>query len=349
MKKALITGVTGQDGAYLAAQLLGKGYEVTGTVMASAPDSPWRLQALGIEGKVRLEPMDLEDASSPGDILLRTRPDEIYNLAALSSAALSFERPVAAFIANGLGSLNLFEAARRTSPGVRIFQASSAEMFGAADNSPQDESTPLRPLSPYGVAKTAAHHGAAMYRNCFDLFVSCGILYNHESPLRGPEFVTGKIARAAVRLAAGGPEPLTLGNLDARRDWGWAPDYVDAMWRMLQRPRAGDYVVATGRAHSVREFASAAFDLAGLPLEWRGRERDETGVSRRDGRVLVRVDPASYRPADPVQSVGNASKALRELGWAPAVSFEELVARLIRALGAPAPVAKMRTPSPVCA
>lgn len=334
IKKALITGVTGQDGSYLADQLLKKGYEVTGTVMASAPDSPWRLDSLGIKGEVGLAPMDLGDAPSLRDILSRTRPDEIYNFAALSSAALSFEKPLEAFIANGLGALTLFEMAREVVPGTRIFQASSSEMFGAADRSPQDESTPFRPLNPYAVAKTAAHHGAAMYRRAYGLYVCCGILYNHESPLRGSEFVTGKIARGAVRLAAGETEPLMLGNLDARRDWGWAPDYVDAMWRMLQRPRADDYVVATGRARSVREFAAEAFDQAGLPLEWIGRGRDETGLSRRDGRVLVRVDPSSRRPADPVECVGDASKAARELGWRPSMSFEEMVGRLVGALRA---------------
>jgi GDPmannose 4,6-dehydratase len=205
-------------------------------------------------------------------------------------------------------------------------------MFGAAEKSPQDESTPLRPLSPYAVAKAAAHQGAAMYRQSYRFFVACGILYNHEPPLRGPEFVTGKIVRAAVQLASGGNEPLTLGNLDARRDWGWAPEYVDAMWRMLQQPVASDFIIATGRASSVRDFAAAAFDAVGLPLEWRGAGADETGVSRRDGRLLVKVDASTYRRSDPGNLAGDASKAKRELGWSATVGFADLVGRLVEAV-----------------
>ncbi len=316
MPHALITGVTGQDGAYLARLLLGKGYRVFGLLRrsASADVVGERLRWLGIEGRVEMLDADLSDLSSILRAIEAAQPDEIYNLGAQSFVKTSWTQPILTGQVTGLGAVNMLEATRLVAPRARFYQASSSEMYGLVQRPVQDEATPFYPRSPYAAAKLYAHWMTVNYRESFGLHASSGILFNHESPLRGIEFVTRKITDGVARIKLGLAETLPLGNLDATRDWGHAADYVEAMWLMLRQDQPGDYVVATGRTTSVREFCRLAFAHAGL--DW---ERH------------VRVDPAFLRPAEVDILLGDASKARRVLGWAPRTSLEEMVAEMVEA------------------
>jgi len=311
-KRALITGVTGQDGSYLAELLLDEGYEVYGLVRRS---SSARLERIAhVQDRLHLVQGDLLDQSSLQRALAETRPDEVYNLAAQSFVPRSFDEPVLTAEITALGVTRLLEAVRHVCPEARFYQASTSEMFGDAEESPQRETTPFHPRSPYGVAKVYAHWITVNAREAYGLHASSGILFNHESPRRGVEFVTRKITRAAARIALGKEKELKLGNLDARRDWGFAGDYVRAMWRMLQEERADDYVIATGVTHSVREVCEVAFRALGL-----------------DWREHVRVDERFLRPADVQALVGDASKARNRLDWRPAVPFADLIREMAEA------------------
>ncbi|SHJ68787.1 GDP-mannose 4,6-dehydratase [Desulfofundulus thermosubterraneus] len=314
MKKALITGITGQDGAYLAQFLLEKGYRVYGAFRRSSMVNLERLEYLGITDQVELVPLDLLDLGSIIRVLERVQPDEVYNLAAQSFVAVSFDQPVATGQITGLGAVNVLEAIRIFNPKIRFYQASSSEMFGKVQNVPQNEQTPFYPRSPYAAAKVYAHWMTVNYREAYGLFACSGILFNHESPLRGLEFVTRKITCGVARIKYGLAKELRLGNLEAKRDWGYAGDYVEAMWLMLQQAHPDDYVIATGEAHSVREFAALAFTCAGLNWE-----------------DYVVVDPQFMRPADVELLVGDASKARCVLGWKPKTTFEQLVEMMVEA------------------
>jgi GDPmannose 4,6-dehydratase len=318
-RRALITGVTGQDGSYLAELLLEKGYEVHGMIRRASTESVERIQHL--VGRITLIQADLLDQNSLIGALREARPAEVYNLAAQSFVPTSWRQPVLTAEFTAVGVTRMLEAIRAVDPQVRFYQASSSEMFGKADP-PQNETTPFHPRSPYGVAKVYGHHITVNYRESYGIFAASGILFNHESPRRGIEFVTRKITDGVARIKLGLADELRLGNLDAKRDWGFAGDYVDAMWRMLQQDEARDYVIATGEAHSVREFVETAFEYAGLELD----------------RHVV-IDPSFVRPAEVDHLVGDASRAREELGWEPRVSFRELVEMMVDAdlerLGAP--------------
>ena len=311
MRVALITGITGQDGSYLAELLLAKGYIVHGIVRRSSTFSTQRIEH--IFNRLNLHYGDVTDGGAMARLVAEVEPDELYNLAAQSHVRVSFDQPAYTAEAVGLGALNVLEAARVV-PGCRVYQASSSEMYGQVAETPQRETTPFRPRSPYGVAKVYAHWITVNYRESYGMHASCGILFNHESPRRGETFVTRKITRAAARIASGIPETLYLGNLDARRDWGHAADYVEAMWLMLQQDEPDDDVIATGETHSVREFCERAFAHVGL-----------------DYRDHVEIDPRYYRPAEVDLLQGDASKARRQLGWAPRVTFDGLVAGMMDA------------------
>jgi GDPmannose 4,6-dehydratase len=329
---AVITGVTGQDGAYLAALLLAKGYRVVGTYRRTSSVNFWRIEELGIAGHPRLElaEHDLLDLGSSARLLARARPREVYNLAAQSFVGVSFDQPVNTGMITGLGAVNLLEAIRLTDPSIRFYQASTSEMFGKAQEVPQTELTRFHPRSPYGVAKLYAHWMTINYREAYGLFGASGILFNHESPLRGLEFVTRKITDAVARIHAGRQDALALGNLDARRDWGFAPEYVEGMWRMLQAPRPDTYVLATGRTATVREFVGLAFLAVGRELTWEGEGADELGRDAA-GVVRVRVDPRFYRPAEVDLLIGDPGKAHAELGWRAHTTLEELCRTMVEA------------------
>jgi GDPmannose 4,6-dehydratase len=328
-KKALITGITGQDGSYLAEFLLGKGYEVWGMVRRSSTMNRVRIDHLHQEAHepdVRLSLVygDLNDASSINRILKVVRPDEIYNLGAQSHVKVSFEVPEYTGEVTGLGVTRILEAMRELDLDARFYQASSSELYGRVVETPQTERTPFYPRSPYAAAKAYAFYVTRNYREAYNMFAVNGILFNHESPRRGENFVTRKITRGAAKISRGLEQRLWLGNLDARRDWGFAGDYVEAMWLMLQAARPDDYVIATGEVHSVREFCELAFERVGLPLRWEGAGRDERGVGP-DGRVLVSVDARYFRPSEVDLLLGDAAKAHAELGWKPKVGFRQLV------------------------
>ena len=337
MKTALISGITGQDGAYLASFLLRKGYAVHGIKRRSSLFNTARIDGL-YEDLHEEDPHfflyygDLTDASNLIRIIQQVRPDEIYNLAAQSHVMVSFETPEYTANSDALGTLRLLEAIRilGLEGHTRFYQASTSELFGKVRETPQTETTPFYPRSPYAAAKLYAYWITVNYREAYGIFASNGILFNHESELRGETFVTRKITRAAARIALGLQDRTWLGNLDAKRDWGHAEDYVEVMWRILQHDRPDDFVVATGETHSVREFASLAFREAGLELEWHGKGLDEKGVEAGTGRVLVEVDPRYFRPTEVEFLLGDPSKAERELGWKRRVSFEELVRRMVR-------------------
>jgi GDPmannose 4,6-dehydratase len=313
-RTALITGVTGQDGSYLAKLLLDKGYEVYGLFARRTADTLWRLRYLGVEGQVRLLAGDLTDLSSMMRALDTCRPHEVYNLAAQSFVATSWQQPLVTAQVTGLGAANLLEAIRLANGAIRFYQASSSEMFGKVQQPIQDEGTPFYPRSPYGAAKLYAHWLTVNYRESFGLHASSGILFNHESPLRGPEFVTRKVTYAVARIKHGKQRELRLGNVDARRDWGFAGDYVEAMWLMLQQPEGDDYVVATGRNASVGEMCDIAFRHVGL-----------------DPRDHLVLDPALHRPAEVDVLLGNPAKAKARLGWQARTSLEDLIAAMVDA------------------
>lgn len=334
-KTALITGITGQDGYYLADLLLDRGYDVHGvsrSVSTGHPAlAPLRDRAARIGRGFATHAADLGRPEDMHALVARLRPDEIYNLAGQTQVNLSFQTPEATFEANGLGALRILEAIRDAKLGTRVFQAGSAELFGDPAEWPQTESTPFRPLSPYAAAKLFAHWIVRNFRESYGMHAGNGILFNHESPLRTESFVTRKITATLARIRAGRPETLRLGHLDVRRDWGYAKDYVEGMWRMLQRPEAGDYVFATGETHSVREFVELAAELAGFRLAWEGSGVEEVGRDARTGKTLVAIDPAFYRPLDRESARGDSGKAARELGWEPKVRFTQLVELMMRA------------------
>jgi GDPmannose 4,6-dehydratase len=330
-KTALITGISGQDGAYLAQFLLGKGYRVLGARRRSSNDAVPRLRELGIDGDVEFVDFDLAEMTNILRVLERVKPDELYNLAAQSFVYLSFEQPIYTADVDGIGPLRILEAIRQAVPSTRFYQASTSEMFGKAQATPQDEQTPFYPRSPYGFAKLFAHWATVNYRESYGIRASSGILFNHESPLRGREFVTRKITWSLARIRHGQLDVLELGNLDAARDWGFAGDYVEGMWLMLQQEPAQDFVLATGENHTVRAFVETAASRLGFALEWTGSGANEQGVDRKTGNTIVRVNPAFYRPAEVDVLIGHAAKAQRLLGWQRKVGFADLVAMMAEA------------------
>ncbi|HCU0573390.1 TPA: GDP-mannose 4,6-dehydratase, partial [Pseudomonas aeruginosa] len=307
-------GITGQDGAYLAKLLLEKGYRVHGLVARRSSDTRWRLRELGIEGDIQYEDGDMADACSVQRAVIKAQPQEVYNLAAQSFVGASWNQPVTTGVVDGLGVTHLLEAIRQFSPETRFYQASTSEMFGLIQAERQDENTPFYPRSPYGVAKLYGHWITVNYRESFGLHASSGILFNHESPLRGIEFVTRKVTDAVARIKLGKQQELRLGNVDAKRDWGFAGDYVEAMWLMLQQDKADDYVVATGVTTTVRDMCQIAFEHVGL-----------------DYRDFLKIDPAFFRPAEVDVLLGNPAKAQRVLGWKPRTSLDELIRMMVEA------------------
>jgi GDPmannose 4,6-dehydratase len=332
-KKALITGITGQDGAYLAQLLLEKGYTVTGTYRRSSSVNFWRIEELGIatHPKLSLVEYDLTDLSSSVRLIQSAEPDEVYNLAAQSFVGVSFEQPLATASITGLGAVNLLEAIRIVNPKIRFYQASTSEMFGKVQAIPQCEETPFYPRSPYGVAKLYAHWMTINYRESYGIFGSSGILFNHESPLRGREFVTRKITDSVAKIVLNKLDVLELGNLDAKRDWGYAKEYVEGMWRVLQADNPDTFVLATNRTETVRDFVTMAFKGAGVTLEWRGSGEHETGHCTRTGKKLVGVSPKFYRPAEVDLLIGDPAKAKAVLGWEPQTTLEQLCQMMVDA------------------
>ena len=330
-KTALITGISGQDGAYLAQILLAKGYRVVGALRHSSRSAIPRLIELKIADHVELVDFDLAEITNIIRTLEKVQPDEIYNLAAQSYVALSFEQPIYTSDANGIGALRILEALRQVVSTARFYQASTSEMYGKAQATPQDETTPFYPRSPYGFAKLLAHWATVNYRESYGLQASSGILFNHESPLRGREFVTRKITWSLAAIKHSELEVLELGNLDAKRDWGFAGDYVEGMWLMLQQDKAQDFVLATGENHTVRSFVDSAARQLGFDIEWSGSGPDERGIDRRSGKTIIRVNPAFYRPVEVDLLIGNPEKAQKILGWQRKIGFEELVTLMAEA------------------
>jgi len=324
-KVALITGIRGQDGAYLAKLLLEKGYEVYGADRRSGEGGFWRLKELGIEKDVKIVYMDLLEFTNIFRTIEKIKPDEIYNLAAQSFVAASFEQPILTSDINSLGTLRLLEVIRTVKPDTKFYQASTSEMFGKVKTLPLNEDSYFYPRSPYAVSKLFAHWITVNYREAYNIFACSGILFNHESPLRGTEFITRKVSLAVARIKYGKQDKLVVGNLDAKRDWGYAPEYVYGMYLMLQNDKPDDFVLATGESHSVREFIEEAFRVAGFEIYWEGKGLEEKGRDAKTGKVLVEVSPEFYRPAEVDVLVGDYSKARRILGWEPKTTFKELV------------------------
>jgi len=334
--RALVTGITGQDGSYLAELLLAKGYKVYGLVRRSSTSNRLRLQTLNKQhgeqgtGRFQLIYGDLGDASSLLHAIEVAEPDEVYSLAAQSHVKVSFDVPEYTADITGVGTLRLLQTVRAVNPSIKFFHAGSSEQFGKVVHSPQNEETPFYPRSPYACAKVFAFQITKNYREAYGIFAANGILFNHESPRRGETFVTRKISRSVAAIVHGQLETLYLGNLDAERDWGFAGDYVDAMWRIMQAESPNDFVIATGESHSVRDFCTSAFDHAGIPLTWEGEDLDQVGIDR-NGRRLVRVDPKLFRPTEVDELRGDSTKADRELGWKPTTTFNELVQMMVDA------------------
>ena len=334
MKTALITGITGQDGSFLAELLLEKGYEVHGTIRRSSVDFRERIAHLEGRERFHLHYADLGDSMSILGVVGKVRPDEIYNLAAQSHVQVSFDSPEFTADIDAVGVLRVLEAVRQLglAGSCRIYQASTSELYGKVEEVPQNENTPFHPYSPYAVAKQYGYWIVREYREAYNMFCCSGILFNHESERRGETFVTRKITLAAARIAQGKQDKLYLGNLSSLRDWGYAKDYVECMWLILQNEKPEDFVIATGEQHSVREFATLAFRYAGIELEWQGEGENEKGIDKATGRVLVEVSPDFYRPTDVVNLWGDPTKARRELGWNPQkTSFEQLVKIMVEA------------------
>lgn len=333
MKTAIVTGISGQDGAYLAQMLLQKGYRVVGTYRRTSSVNFWRIEELAISEHPQLELVeyDLTDLGAAINLVQRAQPAEIYNLAAQSFVGVSFEQPVTTAQITGVGALNLLEAIRIVDSGIRFYQASTSEMFGKVQQVPQTERTSFYPRSPYGVAKLYAHWMTVNYRESYGIFGASGLLFNHESPLRGREFVTRKITDSVAKIKLGKIDCLELGNLDSRRDWGYAPEYVEGMYMMLQAPQPETFVLATGRAETVRNFVSMAFGVIGMAIEWRGNGVGETGVVSGTSNIVVRINPRFYRPAEVDLLIGDASKAMSSLGWAPKTSLEALCKMMVEA------------------
>ena len=332
-KTALITGITGQDGAYLAQLLLDKGYTVYGAYRRTSSVNFWRIDELGIQNhpNLHLVEYDLTDLGASIALVQKTQPDEIYNLAAQSFVGVSFEQPSTTAQITGLGALNLLEAIRQVNPKIRFYQASTSEMFGKVQAIPQEESTPFYPRSPYGVAKLYAHWMTVNYRESYGIFGASGILFNHESPLRGREFVTRKITDAVAKIQLGQLDVLELGNLDAKRDWGYAKEYVEGMWRMLQADEPDTFVLATNRTETVRDFVRMAFKGVGIAVDFRGAAENETAVDVATGKTVMRVNPKFYRPAEVELLIGNPAKAKAKLGWEPQTTLEQLCQMMVEA------------------
>ena len=333
MKSAIITGITGQDGAYLAQLLLDKGYRVHGTFRRTSSVNLWRIEELGIADhpELRLVEYDLTDLSSSIRLLQQSQAQEVYNLAAQSFVGVSFDQPLTTAQITGIGPLNLLEAIRIVDPTVRFYQASTSEMFGKVQSVPQDEATPFWPRSPYGVSKLYAHWSTVNYRESYGIFGCSGILFNHESPLRGREFVTRKITDNVAKIALGQLDCLMLGNIDAKRDWGFAREYVEGMWRMMQADQPDTYVLATGRTETVRNFVQLAFKAVGRDIVFSGEGEAEVGIDAASGKTLMRIDPRFYRPAEADLLIGDASYARDKLGWAPQTSLEALCDMMVKA------------------
>lgn len=333
MKKALVTGITGQDGAYLAELLLNKGYEVYGTYRRTSSVNFWRIEELRIQANpnLHLVEYDLTDASNSIRLVADIQPDEIYNLAAQSFVAVSFEQPITTANITGLGALHLLEAIRIVNPRIKFYQASTSELFGKVQEIPQTEHTPFYPRSPYGVAKLFAHWTTLNYRESYGIFACSGILFNHESPLRGREFVTRKITDMAAKISLGSPDLLELGNMDSQRDWGYAKEYVEGMYLMLQHAEPDNYVLATNKTWTVRYFVELAFKAAGMEIVWKGTADKETGHDKKTGKMAVRVNPKFYRPCEVDLLIGDPSKARNALGWEPKSSLEDLCRIMVEA------------------
>ncbi|MDH5479898.1 MAG: GDP-mannose 4,6-dehydratase [Nitrosomonas sp.] len=333
MKNVVITGITGQDGSYLAELLLEKDYQVYGAYRRTASTNFWRLEELGIRhnSSLHLVEYDLTDLGSSIRLLEMAQPDEVYNLAAQSFVAVSFDQPITTGKITGLGAVSLLEAIRIVNPKIRFYQASTSEMFGKVQTIPQTEETPFYPRSPYGVAKLYAHWMTINYRESFDIFGSCGILFNHESPLRGLEFVTRKITDGIARIKFGKQDTLELGNMDAKRDWGFARDYVDGMYLMLQAEKPDTYILATNRTETVRDFVSMSCKAAEIAIEWKGAGVNEVAIDTATGKEIIRVNPRFYRPAEVELLIGNPKKAKDDLGWEATTSLEELCTMMVQA------------------
>lgn len=332
-KVAFITGITGQDGAYLSKLLLEKGYKVVGGYRRTSTVEFWRLSEVGVLGHddLVLEEHDLSDLSSNIHLLAKHKPDEVYNLAAQSFVGVSFGQPYTTSQITGLGALNILEAIRLSNPTSKFYQASTSEMFGLVQETPQSEKTSFYPRSPYGVAKLFAHWMTINYRESYNIFGSSGILFNHESPLRGKEFVTRKITESVARISLGTEEILNLGNLDARRDWGYAEEYVEGMWRMLQADEPDTFVLATNKTTTVRDFVSMAFAAAGIEVNFSGEGVNEIGTDAKSGRTLLQVSPQFFRPAEVDLLLGDASKAKQLLGWEPKTNVAQLCQMMVEA------------------
>jgi GDPmannose 4,6-dehydratase len=332
VKNAIITGITGQDGAYLAELLLEKGYKVYGTYRRTSSTNFWRIDELGLRDNVNMHLVeyDLTDIGSSIRLLELAQPDEVYNLAAQSFVTVSFDQPITTAQITGLGTVNLLEAIRIVNTKIRFYQASTSEMFGNVQEVPQSETTPLYPRSPYGVAKVYAHWMTINYRESYDIFGASGILFNHESPLRGLEFVTRKITDGLARIKLGKQTHIELGNMDAERDWGYAKDYVDGMWRMLQVDEPDAYVLATGRTEKVRDFVNMTCKALDINIEWQGSGVNEVGINTETGKNIVKINPQFYRPAEVEQLIGNPEKAKKHLGWQASTSLEELCAMMVK-------------------
>jgi GDPmannose 4,6-dehydratase len=333
MKTAIITGISGQDGAYLAELLLEKGYLVYGTYRRTSSVNFWRIQELGIKGhqNLKLVEYDLTDLGTNIALIQSVKPDEIYNLAAQSFVGVSFEQPTTTAKITGIGALNLLEAVRLIDPKIRFYQASTSEMFGKVQAVPQTETTPFWPRSPYGVAKLYAHWMTVNYRESYNIFGCSGILFNHESPLRGREFVTRKITDSIAKIKLGKLDCLELGNIDAMRDWGYAKEYVEGMWRMLQVDEPDTYVLATNRTVSVRDFVKKAFQAADFEIEFSGKAENEKAIDVATGREVMRINPRFYRPAEVDLLIGDPAKAHEKLGWKPQTTLEQLCNMMVEA------------------
>ncbi|MGA9119871.1 MAG: GDP-mannose 4,6-dehydratase [Bacteroidota bacterium] len=337
MKRALISGITGQDGSYLAELLLDKGYEIHGIIRRSSSFNRGRIDHIYIQNesimnkKLFLHYGDVTDTSNLNRLLEKIEPDEIYNLAAQSHVKVSFDVPEYTAQVDAVGTLRFLDAIRETGVRTRFYQASTSELFGKVQSVPQNESTPFYPRSPYGVAKLYGYWIVVNYREAYNLFACNGILFNHESPRRGEGFVTRKITLGAAKIKLGLQKVLTIGNLNARRDWGYAPEYCEGMWRILQHDTPDDFVMATGETHTVREFAELAFRELDIRIEWKGAGPEEKGVDARTGATVIAVDPFYYRPTEVEMLIGDASKAKRVLGWAPTTKFPDLIAMMAKA------------------
>lgn len=332
-KRAVVTGITGQDGAYLAELLLAKGYVVFGTYRRTSSVNFWRIEELGIQNHpdLHLVEYDLTDLGSSIALINEAKPDEVYNLAAQSFVGVSFNQPAATAQITAVGALHLLEAIRLTNPKIRFYQASTSEMFGKVQAIPQIEETPFYPRSPYGVAKLYAHWITINYRESYDIFGSSGILFNHESPLRGREFVTRKITDSVAKIKLGLLDTLELGNLDAKRDWGFAKEYVEGMWLMLQADEPDTFVLATNRTETVRDFVQMAFKGAGIAVEFKGSAENEVAVDSATGKTVMRINPKFYRPAEVELLIGNPAKAKAKLGWEPKTTLEQLCQMMVEA------------------